>query len=51
MQSKGMPFGSFKALFDTDRDTVAYRGNVCNQKGSPRVHWSMRRLNAKNEGP
>ena len=57
---KGMSYGSskdscmqklksFKALFETD--IVTYRGNVCNQKGSPRVHWIIGRLHAKNQGP
>ena len=27
------------------------RGAVCNQKGSPSVHWILGRLHAKNQGP
>ena len=36
-----------------DRQTgiVAYRGAISNQKGSPRVHWKIGRLHAKNQGP
>ena len=30
---------------------MAYRGNVCYRKGSPRVHWNIGILNAKNKGP
>ena len=33
------------------RDIVTYRGNDCNQKGSPRVHGIIGRLHAKNLGP
>ena len=29
---------------DRQADIVAYRGNVCNQKGSPRVNWILGRL-------
>ena len=28
----------FLAIFETNRPTLWFRGNVCNQKGSPRVH-------------
>ena len=34
-------------LFETDIHIVAYRGNVCNQKGSPRVHWNIGKLHVK----
>ena len=35
-----------------DRLTVvAYRGAVCNQMGSPRVHWILGKLHAKNQEP
>ena len=32
---------------DRPTDIVAYRGAVCNQKGSPRVHWIYGGLHAK----
>ena len=32
-------------------DIVAYRGVICNQKGYPRVHWILGRLQSKNQGP
>ena len=35
---------------DRQADIVAYRGAVFNQKGSPRVHWTLGRLHAKNQG-
>ena len=28
-------------------DIVAYRGDICNEKGSPRDHWNLERLHAK----
>ena len=42
-----MPLGHFP----WQTDIVAYRGVVCNQKGTPRVKWILGRLNAKNQGP
>ena len=32
-------------------DIVAYRGDVCNQKGCPMVHWIIGKLYAKTEVP
>ena len=32
-------------------DIMAYRSNVCYQKGSPRVHRILGRLHAKKQGP
>ena len=34
---------AFRAIFETDRHCVAYRGAVNNQ-GSPRVYWILGRL-------
>ena len=28
-------------------DTLAYRGNVCNQKGSYKVHWTITKTACK----
>ena len=36
---------------DRQADIVAYRGAVFNQKGSPRVHWTLGRLHAKKSNP
>ena len=38
-------------LLERQTDIVSYRGNVCNQRGAPRVHWIIGRLQAKNQGP
>ena len=58
IQSKGMSYGSLDQRDEKviclssnfrGRQThiVAYRGAVCNQKGSPRVHWIYGGLHAK----
>ena len=44
-----MPFKQFERERETD--IVAYRGDLCNQKGYPRVHWIQGRLHAKNQEP
>ena len=38
-------------LLERQTDIVSYRGNVCNQRGAPGVHWIIGRLQAKNQGP
>ena len=38
-------------FWNGQKDIVAYRGNVYNQKGSPRVHCIIGRLDAKNPEP
>ena len=40
-------------IFETDRHTyiLAYRGDVCNQTESSRVHWIPGRLQSNNPGP
>ena len=38
-------------LADRSTDIVAYKGNVFNQKESPRVNWNIGRLHAKNLEP
>ena len=35
---------------DRQAEIAAYRSNVCNQKGSPRVNWTIGRWHAKNQG-
>ena len=37
-------------LLSPVQDIVTHRGTVCNQKGSPRVHWIIETLPAKNQG-
>ena len=38
-------------MADRPADIVAYKGNVFNQKESPRVNWNIGRLHAKNLEP
>ena len=35
---------SFKPFQDRRTDIVAYRGDICNQKGMPLVHWNIGKL-------
>ena len=53
---KEMPYGSLESSMQTikvptQKQRTPYRGNICNQKGSPRAHWIKGRLDAKNQGP
>ena len=51
MQKNQDPKDEIKSLLrpfrDRQTDIVAYRGNVCNQKGSYRVHWTIRKTACK----
>ena len=49
--SKGEKVGHSSPFRDRQANIVAYRGNVCNQKGSLRVRWIQGRLNAKDQVP
>ena len=48
---KVISYKSLSPFRDRHADVEAYRGNVCNQKGSPRVNWITGKLHAKNQGP
>ena len=41
----------FSTFRDRKADMVAYRRNLCNRKGPPRVNWIIGRLHAKNHRP